>query len=62
MQNTEGYDGNDTFDPRSTEEKKNELQIRKLQVGGSEGKAEGQGKQTRKILSLFLSFNFCMPG
>lgn len=44
-----------------TEERKNELQIRKLQVGGSEGKAEGQGKQTGKILSLFLSFNFCMP-
>lgn len=45
-----------------TEEKKNELQIRQLQVGGREGKAEGQGKQTGKIRSLFLSFSFCMPG
>lgn len=59
MQSTEGYNGNnDTFYPRSNRrEKEWAKQIRKLQIGESEGKAQGQGEQTRKILSLF-----CMSG
>lgn len=39
--------------PGQTEERKNELQIRELQVGGSEGKAEGQG-QTNKKNTFFV--------